>query len=27
MNVCSAFGLTPAAIIREANVWRHSGRE
>ena len=24
MNVCSAFGLTPAAIIRLANVWRHS---
>jgi hypothetical protein len=24
MNVSSAFGLTPAAIIRLANVWRHS---
>jgi hypothetical protein len=24
MKVCGAFGLTPAAIIRLANVWRHS---
>ena len=25
MKVCSAFGLTPAAIIRLANVWRLCG--
>jgi hypothetical protein len=24
MNLCRAFALTPAAIIREAKVWRHS---
>ena len=24
MNVWSAFGFTPAAIIRLAKVWRHS---
>ena len=27
MNVCIAFGFSPAAIISEAKVWRHSQRD